>query len=427
MQTGFNYRNFALTDGTGLNKISLRLSGVTTLRLSHVTADAADGGRFQNYLVFIPVSDTGPQRAAITSLLPAPDSRTETVTPSIEVVIQNRDTAVNSSSVKLELNGQTLSPKITSETSGVRVQYTFATLPVSGATNTAKITFKDDQGTETVSTWQFVIAYQYLDPSSRKPGTPGKRGFNMHFVQAPEGSALENSLERAENQLKANSSIPKAFETNFVEQVVNFNERAGESAGSIGDDLGIPGLDGSIGLDDYTLEAVGYLDLAAGIYQFGMISDDGYKITSGLNFTDPATPPLAFRSGGTANETFSFVVTEPGYYPFRLVWYERGGGGNVEWCSVDIASGAKILINDSTSAKAIKAYTLITPPPVTLQSSATVNGTYQADTGAVLDATKKTLTTATSGAMRFYRIAAPSSVRIKSIKVTGQTILIEYE
>src|SRR6185369_16547190 len=69
-RSGFQFRNFPLTDGSGLNKVIVRLSGVSTLRLRQVTADAADGGRYQNYLIFIPVPDPGLQRATISALSP---------------------------------------------------------------------------------------------------------------------------------------------------------------------------------------------------------------------------------------------------------------------------------------------------------------------------------------------------------------------
>ena len=44
--TGFQYRNFALTDGTGQNKIVLPLGGVTTLRLRPCDAEPSpmEGG-----------------------------------------------------------------------------------------------------------------------------------------------------------------------------------------------------------------------------------------------------------------------------------------------------------------------------------------------------------------------------------------------
>ena len=90
---------------------------------------------------------------------------------------------------------------------------------------------------------------------------------------------------------------------------------------------------------------------------------DGYKIVSGTALKDLNTPPLAFHNGGPANESFDFVVAEAGLYPFRMVWYERGGGAHVEWFSVDVVSGTRTLINDPNSAGAIKAFTSLTAPP----------------------------------------------------------------
>ena len=66
LRTGFEYRNFPLTDGSGQNKVTLRLTGVTTLRLRHVTADTSDASRFLNYLILVPVTDPGLQRASVT-------------------------------------------------------------------------------------------------------------------------------------------------------------------------------------------------------------------------------------------------------------------------------------------------------------------------------------------------------------------------
>jgi hypothetical protein len=68
--TGFQYGNFALTDGTGLNKEVLSLSGVTTFKLRQITPDPGDGRRLLNYLVFRPVPDPGAVRPVIVSLSP---------------------------------------------------------------------------------------------------------------------------------------------------------------------------------------------------------------------------------------------------------------------------------------------------------------------------------------------------------------------
>ncbi len=52
-QTGFRYGNTPLTDPAGQNRISLRLSGVETLRLRQVDAVPGDASVLQNYLVLI--------------------------------------------------------------------------------------------------------------------------------------------------------------------------------------------------------------------------------------------------------------------------------------------------------------------------------------------------------------------------------------
>jgi hypothetical protein len=49
--------------------------------------------------------------------------------------------------------------------------------------------------------------------------------------------------------------------------------------------------------------------------------------------------------GSGAGTTFSFIITNAGFYPFRLIWENGGGGCNVEWTMVQ-PDGSRILIND---------------------------------------------------------------------------------
>lgn len=65
---------------------------------------------------------------------------------------------------------------------------------------------------------------------------------------------------------------------------------------------------------------------------------------------------------GSADSLFSFVVDTPGLYCFRLLWYEGNGGANLEFFSVDPATGEKILINDATNPRAIKAWRQLLAP-----------------------------------------------------------------
>lgn len=434
VRTGFEFRNFALTDGSGQNKLRLNLNGPTTLRVRQVTTDAEDGARYQNYYVFVRVGDLEVQRAIVTSLSPTPDSTTDTLIPNIRVEIQNRDTTVKVDTLKLEVNGLTVTPQITSDAAGAVVTYTMPTLPNSETVNSATISFKDNQDVTVSSTWQFTFRYLSLDPANRVTGTPGERGFRIHVVQAPIGSALANSILRAEDQIKANSTIPRVVDVTDVATVINFNKKSPTSAGDFQDDLPVPGIPftdpetgASNGLDDFALEAVGYLKLSKGVYRFGFRTDDGFKLTSGKTVSDILTPPLAFEPDGVANKTVDFLVKEDGIYPFRFLWYERGGDGYAELTSINIESGERLLINDLTSESAIVAYQEIITSTLQLQSSATVTGLFAEEPTAVVDTTAKTVTITAPAASRFFRLVGSSAVSIKNIKVEAGNVVLTYE
>ena len=424
--SGYTFRNVPLTDGTGLNKVVLKLSGKTTLRLRQVTGDTDSGNRYLNYLIFVPVSDTGVQRAAITSLTPTPSSTVQTVTPEIEAVIQNRDTSVDTATIQLEVNGQTVTPTITPTASGATVSWAMSPLPASGAANTAKLTFKDNQAIESVTEWSFVVTYIYLDPANRRSGPGQDAGFQMRMVQAPAGSNLDNSLDRAEAQLAPNSTIPVYVDTNFVEQVVNMSQD-GAPAGNFPDKYIVPGLDEFNGTDDFVVEVRAWLELSAGVHRFGVVSDDGYKISSGSS-PSAKEPVLAFHNGGPANETFDFVVPQAGFYPFRLIWYERGGSAYAEWFSQDPATGENTLINDSTSAKAVKAYqNVAAEPAVTLQFAERLGDAFADESAAVINTATKTITTAVGGSARFYRLRSDAARTLKTIAIQGGNVVMTYE
>ena len=151
--------------------------------------------------------------------------------------------------------------------------------------------------------------------------------------------------------------------TNVVEQVINQAQDDRTSGFFPGETL-VPALDDAAnGTDDFAVEIEAWLDLSAGVHRFGVVTDDGYKISSGARLTDKE-PVLAFHNGGPANESFDFVVTEPGLYPFRMIWYERGGNAYSEWFAVNVSTGDRTLINDSATASAIKAYSSVSAPPV---------------------------------------------------------------
>lgn len=427
-KTGFQYRNFPLTDGAQ-NKTVLQLSGVTTLRLRQVTPDPGDGGRYQNYLVFVRVPAPGVQRAAIVLLKPAPDAEVRTVEPAIEIEIANRDTSVKTDSIQLELNGETVAAQVISTTGGAQVDYVIDPLPPSGVVQNARITYRDSEDVEISTPWSFKIIYSVLDPATARTGPGIDRGVQVRVVQAPQGSNLENSLLRAENQLAAGSTIPKFYDTTVVGQVINYSQTGpGTADGSFPNDALIPGLQSTVnGDDDIAMEATTWLELTEGIHRFGVQSDDGFKVVGGTLVNDPSIPALSFRSGGTANQTFDFVAPKTGLYPFRLVWYERGGGAHVEWFSVDRSTDARTLIN-SADAGAVKAYLDAENVVVdVLEYTDQLGVGFQEDAGASLNAGTLTFTTIQGPAARFYRVRSSSARTITEIQALGGQITVRFE
>jgi hypothetical protein len=115
------------------------------------------------------------------------------------------------------------------------------------------------------------------------------------------------------------------------------------------------------------------------------------------------TPYLGSFDGGrgASDSIFAFNVAQAGVYPLRLVWFEGGGGANLEWFSVT-PDGSKVPINAPVagSLKAYRTRTFVPPlePEVaasrdgadivitfrgTLQSSSTLGGTFTDVPGAV--------------------------------------------
>jgi hypothetical protein len=424
--SGFTYRNVPLTDATG-NPVILRLGGVTTLRLHQTVADTSSSARYENYLAFQPVADPGIQRATVASVSPANGSTTATVTPTIVVAIEDRDTSVKTHTIQLQYNGAPVAATVAPTASGATVTYAISPLPVSGANNTAKVTFKDNLNVEVSSEWNFVITYLSLDAANRQAGPGQDRGFTVRMVQAPEGTeGLISSLERAEAQLAPNSTIPILIDTNLTEQVINMAQDT-RNSGYFVNEYFVPGLDEySVYTDYFSVEIRAWLELTAGVHRFGVVTDDGYKVSSGASLASQE-PVLGYRNG-TANETFEFVVPVAGLYPFRMIWYEQAGNAYAEWFSVDTTAGTRTLINDPDTPNAVKAYFTLAPAPaLKLQSSAAVTGAYTDETAAVIDTGAGRITVPVNGATRFYRLTGGSTAqKIKSVSVESGNVVMTY-
>jgi hypothetical protein len=116
---------------------------------------------------------------------------------------------------------------------------------------------------------------------------------------------------------------------------------------------------------------------------------------------------------GSSDTLYGFIVPQAGVYPFRTLWFEGGGGGNVEWFSVN-PDGSRTLLND-TNARALKTFrsriaSVVPTLSVGISGGSlvlTFNGTLQsadAVTGPYVDtALTSPATIPPEGAGKYYR------------------------
>jgi hypothetical protein len=145
-------------------------------------------------------------------------------------------------------------------------------------------------------------------------------GFAVRNFKAVSGLLIDN-LAKSETLITTPSQQAAVYsETAPVINYVNTGDGAHFSG-----DRTFPGLTINADVEDFVTEAIATITIpAAGAWSFGVNSDDGFRLTIGT-FTSFYDPP---RGPGDTIQTFNFPAA--GDYPLRLVFYERGGGSEVE-------------------------------------------------------------------------------------------------
>jgi hypothetical protein len=392
--TAFSY--LPLSDAAG-NPVVVRLSGATTLRL---TALSANVNLVLNYLLLLPsTAPAGP--AYVSSLSPAPGAGGVGPDAKVKVTLANGASAVTAGSVKLLFSGSDVTGAATVSTSadGATVTYDPPGYLALGTAYPVRVEFGDAGGGAYASEWTFTtVASLNVIPANfgTPPGSGQGDGFRLKMRKAPNvdwaGAAftLANNAARAENQLADQLIDPNTLEPYVNEAggpngdglatgtVVNFDQLAAP-AGYFAGESPFPHVDPAVFADpnNLAMEATAYVELAGGIYRFGVRSDDGFRVTTGPVFAE-ATQVLGVYEGGRgaglpggATE-FDFQVEAAGVYPLRLIWYEGNGGASLELYSVDRDTFTRTLLNDPNKPGAIKAYqerkTQIYVPAVTITS-----------------------------------------------------------
>jgi len=405
---------------------------------------------FDNYLAAVPPQGT--LLATVTDLSPPPAGKATALYPTITVGILDRDTSVDTSSIVLCLDGVwipnaalTIDPQVhrpnnpsgfPKDFNGATVTYAITTLYPWGSRHTNQVAFRDFSSNWQTNTWTWTTAYPYLFASNSLPiGSLSARGFDARMVQSDNGGVnLDNSLERALQQLAIPPQIPLDRTATSIVQVLNWDKTTAPPGN-------VPGLCAG-SYRNIALELFAYLELSAGPHRFHIITDDGAGLYSGRRLSDPAAQVLWEKSSGTANTTFDFVVEADGLYPVRCLWQETGGAANLRLWSVNLGDASEVLVNDPANPTGVvKAWY-----PLVCLSAASVAGPYSVDAPAVnaLNTTDLVgadcaptvvgamvtggkFTVPITGATRFYRLDGPRQTRIIHIEKVGANIEITYQ
>ncbi len=310
------------------------------------------------------------------------------ILPNVEIkaIWKDGQASAETDSFTATINGEETPVSVdkSGELTTVMVNYSGLLAPL--AEYTVVINGKDSEGNELERDWTFSVTdYVTLDPIISRNSSSGlKKGILTRSAQAPEESSIGSDIRRAINQLAGNL---KDSEGNTVGDEATPGELAGGYTKSEfidfelnGDPFGnfenfemFPGIPGEGGHTTlFSTEALGYLKLDPGFYQMGVNvhvsqpdknDNDNWRMYVGNPASDLFSEAIGnfeltlqgFVAG--ANDTlFEFFVTEEGYYPFRLVYWNKGSGAGLELFSVDTESGQKRLINDPDDNSAIEAY-----------------------------------------------------------------------
>ena len=299
--------------------------------------------------------------------------------------LQDKATTVNAGSIAVKLDGNVVTTDNSQAGGLTTINYTSPTYLASGSSHAVNLVFTDSGGVSQTNDLTFVVAPYASVPAelAMADGTVDKTkpGFRLRPYQT-DGTAAAgqqpNSLAWTEDQVIGLhgdnvADLTSADAKGFIDLpgTVNLSIEAGSGTerGNFVGDQAIPGIPGTLGTTgNASFELITFLEFpAAGVYQMGVNSDDGFKVTTGRNPRDRFALVLGQFDGGRGASDTLFTITIPakGIYPFRLLW-ENGNGelpdnqANCEWFTV-LADGTKVLINDAAST--VKAYRSAPLPP----------------------------------------------------------------
>ncbi len=331
----------------------------------------------------------------------------------VTAVIQDGDTAVDTSSVKLAIDGVAVTPEVSKANGLTKVIYTPSAYWTSAKAYTASLIFTAGATTRTQA-WTFtVISYGTLTKAHQASGVnTSKPGFLWQVFQnesyqynslastelllagqmtnSSGAYVTENLADPNATGVAAGAGVKSGVLYKFeIPTVINLSQDGGDSTGHFTPDDQMPGIPGTTGVNDgIEAEVITYVNLPAGVVTFGVVSDDSFRVQAGYINKPADGIVLGQADGSTADTTFRAVVKDAGIYPLRVIWQEGGGGANLELFTVNSA-GERFLIGDTANG-GYAAYRVGTAPSKPANFSlavAVVSGKVQiswTETGATL-------------------------------------------
>ena len=305
--------------------------------------------------------------------------------------------------IELTLDGAAVTGDISKTDNVVTVTYSQKEFFAPNSTHTVGIKAAGGISKEVEFT---TPGYAVIGADNALSGNFTERGFLMRILQSPVGignNTAEREAHLAGNVLDADGNPVENLVDDFgsasngdtweIEGVINFDQDGGAqgvfrdsgdgSATDVFDDFipGIPGLEGST--DQITAEILTVVEIpSSGLYTFAFNSDDGFKTTAGaVSDAQSAIVVGEFSGGRGASTTLGTVLfEEAGFYKMRSLWYEGGGGANLEWWTADSEGEPIALLNDD-AAGGLKTYRQIPEDPASIIAITPGDGTGEIPAG----------------------------------------------
>ena len=280
---------------------------------------------------------------------------------------------------------------------------------------------------------QTVIPESFALPSSALDTS--KPGFAVRVFQAT-GPQLENTLARAEAQIAGlliNPATGQPYENIADLSLFNTDGVYEEESMIAYGSAFFPGIPGTeFTTINIALEAITYVELSPGTYTMVVNSDDGFRVTAGNVLDRVQEIVLGQYDGGrgAGDTVFQFTVTKAGVYPFRLIYFQGGGGYSVDWYTADNADPSiRSHLNESggiPSYRALKPGAIVTGPVISAVSPSpnAINVTPSAGLTAII---KDGSTAFNPATFKLYRNGKDVTTATTVGPKTGNTTKIVYK